>query len=102
MRAIHRLSDRKVKNVGEGLHADGGNLLLQVTRGVRGQLNRSWLFRFALGGRERRMGLGSYPTVSLADARERPLMRASCWRGALPRSAPATLCGLPRWWQQRC
>jgi integrase len=71
MRAIHRLSDRKVKNASEGLHADGGNLLLQVTVGAAGQLNRSWLFRFALHGRERRMGLGSYPDVGLAEAREK-------------------------------
>src|SRR5215831_13834865 len=71
MRPIHRLNDRKVRNAGEGLHADGGNLLLQVTHGVSGQLNRSWLFRFAIRGHERRMGLGSYPAVSLADAREK-------------------------------
>src|SRR5262245_40193409 len=70
-RPIHLLSDRKVRNADEGLHSDGGNLLLRVTAGAAGQLNKSWLFRFAIAGRERRIGLGSYPTVSLADAREK-------------------------------
>jgi integrase len=70
VRAIHKLNDRKVRNAGEGMHGDGGGLLLQVTRGAAGQLNKSWLFRFAIAGRERRMGLGAYPTVSLVEARE--------------------------------
>ncbi len=68
---LHKLSDRKVQTAKEGLHGDGGGLLLQVTKGAAGQLNRSWLFRFQLGAKERRMGLGSYPAVGLADAREK-------------------------------
>jgi integrase len=32
-------------------------------------LSKSWLFRFTIGGRERRMGLGVFETVSLAEAR---------------------------------
>jgi integrase len=71
MRPIHKLNDRRVRTVGVGLHGDGGGLLLQVTRGAADQFNRSWLFRFAIGGRERRMGLGAYPDVGLAAARER-------------------------------
>jgi integrase len=71
MRAIHRLSDRQVKNSKVGLHCDGGGLYLQTTQGTNGQLNRSWLFRFASGGRERMMGLGAFPAVSLAAARQK-------------------------------
>jgi integrase len=53
------------------MHADGGGLYLQVTAGKEeGQLNKSWLFRFALAGRERQMGLGSLNTVGLAEARD--------------------------------
>src|SRR5215831_1665806 len=71
MRAIHRLSDRKVRNAPEGLHCDGGGLYLQVRRGVDG-LTRSWLFRYAAGGgKERMMGCGAYPAVSLAAARKK-------------------------------
>jgi hypothetical protein len=32
---------------------------------------KSWLYRYMVDGRRRDMGLGSYPTVSLAEARER-------------------------------
>src|SRR6185295_18883248 len=52
------------------MHADGGGLYLQVTRTAAGQLNKSWLFRYATGGRERQMGLGSLTEVKLADARQ--------------------------------
>src|SRR5271156_1736501 len=48
-----------------GLHADGGGLFLDVDgRGCR------WLWRFSLGGKRRGMGLGTFPAVSLAEARE--------------------------------
>jgi integrase len=46
------------------MHADGGGLYLQVVG-----TGKSWLFRFAMSGHERQMGLGSLATVSLADAR---------------------------------
>jgi integrase len=49
------------------LHADGGNLMLQVTAsGVR-----TWIFRYRLHGRRRDMGLGPLHTVTLAEARKR-------------------------------
>jgi integrase len=52
---------------------DGGGLYLQVTEGKgsdKGQINKSWLFRFKVDGRERRMGLGSLNAIGLSDARE--------------------------------
>ncbi|MFZ2068519.1 MAG: integrase arm-type DNA-binding domain-containing protein [Xanthobacteraceae bacterium] len=49
-----------------GYFADGGNLYFRVApSGARG-----WIFRFALGGRTRDMGLGAYPEISLAAARK--------------------------------
>jgi integrase len=70
-RQTERLSSAKVKHAKQGMHADGGGLYLQVTAGKEeNQLNRSWLFRFTLAGRERQMGLGSLNTVGLAEARE--------------------------------
>src|SRR5262249_23315937 len=53
-----------------GLHHDGAGLSLQVTAGRDG-VTKSWLYRFVLNGRERRMGLGSFSDVSLAEAREK-------------------------------
>jgi integrase len=68
---INRLTALKVGQIREpGLHHDGAGLYLQVTAGNEGA-TKSWLYRFVLNGRERRMGLGSLRDVSLADARER-------------------------------
>jgi Arm DNA-binding domain len=71
-----------------GLYGDGGGLYLQVT----GAGSKSWIFRYWIAerdpatgelvrdpatnkfkGRARDMGLGSYITVSLAEARDRAL-----------------------------
>jgi hypothetical protein len=49
------------------MHGDGGNLWLQVSETGA----RSWLFRYAIGGRERAMGLGALNAVNLAQAREK-------------------------------
>jgi integrase len=70
VRTLHRLSPAKVRNAGVGMHADGGNLYLQVTQGVSG-LTRSWVLRYSVpgSGRTRWMGLGPLITISLADAR---------------------------------
>jgi integrase len=68
--ATGKLTDLSVRRSKPGkLLGDGGNLWLQVT-GDPGQPARSWLFRYARSGRERYMGLGSYPDVVLAQARE--------------------------------
>lgn len=52
----------------EGAHAVGGipGLYLQVLGG-----SRVWVLRFMLSKRRRRMGLGSFPAVTLAQAREK-------------------------------
>ena len=48
------------------MYADGGGLYLQVSRSG----SKSWIFRYAMEGREREMGLGPLHTVSLSEARE--------------------------------
>jgi integrase len=69
-RQTERLSSAKVKHAKPGMHPDGGGLYLQVTSGKQeGQRNKSWLFRFALAGRERQMGLGPLNTIGLGEAR---------------------------------
>jgi len=87
MRMIGRLNINKVRNAKPGsdgktvLMCDGGGLWLQVSAGKNGQINKSWIFRYAATGtkisstgreyrRERQMGLGALHTVGLADARE--------------------------------
>ena len=70
MAQINRLTALKVDRTRDpGLHHDGAGLYLQVTAGKDG-VTKSWLYRFVLDGRERRMGLGSLNDVSLVEARE--------------------------------
>lgn len=57
-----------------GLHHDGGGLHLQVTPRKAGGVNRSWIFRYRVGQRLRDFGMGSYPTLTLSEARERARM----------------------------
>src|ERR1051325_4467825 len=49
-----------------GRHGDGGGLWLHVRKSG----SRSWELRWMLRGKAESMGLGSYPDVSLAQARE--------------------------------
>jgi hypothetical protein len=51
--------------VGEYASHDGGGLYLQISRSG----TKSWIFRFAMEGREREMGLGPFHTIGLSDAR---------------------------------
>ena len=61
--------DLAVKALSAGIHADGGNLYLQVTASGA----RSWIFRFSFAGKRHEMGLGAYPVVSLKEARAKAM-----------------------------
>jgi integrase len=70
-RALHRLSAAVLRRNKIGTFADGGGLYLQVNEAKGGgDLNRSWLFRYKVGRRDRWMGGGSVHTITLAMARE--------------------------------
>lgn len=47
-------------------HTDSGNLYLEVSANNK---TRRWFWKFSFGGKEKRLALGSYPTVSLKAAR---------------------------------
>ncbi|PLR20989.1 integrase [Caulobacter zeae] len=65
-RVLERLSPLQVRRLTKpGFYADGGGLNLQVM----GEGGRSWIFRYEVDGKERRMGLGPVNCVSLAEAR---------------------------------
>lgn len=65
-RARHKLSALKVKAAPAGsVLQDGAGLIIKKTTDTAG----SWTYRFALHGRRRDMGLGSYPAISLSAAR---------------------------------
>ena len=50
-----------------GLHGDGGTLYLSVAPGG----SKSWVQRLTVHGRRRDIGLGGFPLVSLAEARDK-------------------------------
>ena len=69
--AIHKLSVRRVTTAGPGKYEDGYGLRLVVSKSRA----KKWVLRYTLYGRRREMGLGSYPSVGLADARASALKR---------------------------
>jgi integrase len=70
-----QLNDLQLKRITKvGWHAVGGvaGLLLQVRKPTKegAQIPRSWILRVKVGDQRQPIGLGSYPQVSLAAARE--------------------------------
>jgi integrase len=66
-RMLGRLSAVRVQSVRErGYYGDGGGLYLRVAPGGA----KGWIFRYGGRGRRRDMGLGGYPAIGLAKARE--------------------------------
>ena len=66
-----KLTDRTVRAAAPGRHMDGtvrGLTLLVWPSGAR-----SWVLRYQIAGRRRDMGLGPYPEITLARAREKAL-----------------------------
>ena len=62
-----KLTDMACRRAGAGYLGDGSGLYLQTTAAGA----KSWIFRYQLNKRPREMGLGSFSTFSLAEARER-------------------------------
>ena len=68
MGRLHKLNQARVNAIKEpGLYSDGGNLHLRVASGG----SKQWVFRYSLGHRTRDYGVGPFPTLSLAEARDR-------------------------------
>ncbi len=62
-----KLSARRVETAGVGRHGDGRGLFLYV----KPTLARSWVLRYQVQGRRHDLGLGAYPDVTLAMARQK-------------------------------
>src|SRR5215470_11454835 len=68
MAKVAVLSARTVQTLRKpGMYLDGRGLYLRIGPGG----NKSWIYRFTRGGKTRDMGLGPYPDVLLAGAREK-------------------------------
>ena len=73
-----------------GRYGDGGRgshgLYLRVWERVNGRIGKSWGQRLRINGRVTNLGLGVYPVVMLAEAREKALeYRRAAHRGRDPR-----------------
>ena len=67
-----KLTAQGIKNLREpGKYSDGGGLGLFFWAKPSG--GRFWVQRIVINGRRREIGLGGYPVVSLAGAREQAL-----------------------------
>ena len=91
MKAPAPLTARFVETVSEaGRYGDGRGgygLTLNVHVMVDGRISRSWIQRIAIGGKVTHLGLGSYPIVTLAEARKAALAnRRSVAKGNDPRA----------------
>ena len=81
---IHHLTALFVKRVtAPGKYGDGNGLYLRVNDSG----SKQWIQRLMVGGRRRELGLGGWPVVSLADAREAAMANR---RAARQGEAPAT------------
>jgi len=66
------LTDRQVRSLPAGMHADGGGLYLLVKEPGGPKAWRGWIHRYtAPAGKRRERGLGAYPDTSLAAARDK-------------------------------
>lgn len=61
-----KLTDRAARAAAAGKHSDGDGLMLVVSPTG----SKKWVLRFQMAGRRRDMGLGPYPEVGLAAARQ--------------------------------
>jgi integrase len=65
--AAGKLTTKKVEAAKAGRHGDGSGLWLVVSPTG----SKRWVYRFTIAGKVSESGLGSFPTVSLSEAREK-------------------------------
>ncbi|WP_374763259.1 tyrosine-type recombinase/integrase [Yunchengibacter salinarum] len=84
-RAAKELTAAEVRRIAApGFHAVGGVAGLGLRVSPTGA-SRSWVLRYYIGGRRKNAGLGRFPDVTLAQARERAReFRDQLWQGVDP------------------
>jgi integrase len=78
------LTPAVIANLRPGRHRDSAGLYLQVRTAKDGSPTRSWLFRYMIAGQPREAGLGVYPEISIARARD----LAGDWRAKIKAPDP--------------
>ena len=77
--------DRQIKAAPPGRHGIAGAAGLQLVVGKTG--SRSWILRVQVDSRRRDLGLGPYPSTSLAQAREKAAELRKAVKAGEPLSA---------------
>jgi len=84
MVVINRLKNLQIRNAtGPTRLQDGGGLSLRVRKGG----SKAWVFTYRWNDKRPEVGLGAWPTVSLAMAREKA-EQARTWLAATPKRDP--------------
>ena len=76
-----KLNARFVETAKPGKHGDAATKGLQLVVAPTGA--RKWVLRFMSQGKAREMGLGAFPEVGLADARERAMSARKLVKGGV-------------------
>ena len=63
---MKKLNAKQLQTLPKDKYHDGNGLYISISKPGRGK----WSFRYTINKKSREMGLGSYPDVSLADARQ--------------------------------
>ena len=78
------LTELAIRHAGTGTHNDGNGLTLRVGKGG----SRSWVLRYTFNGQPASVGLGSYPSVGVKEARAKAAeCRAEIEEGRKPGGA---------------
>ena len=62
---MHKLKYKQLLMLSKGKYHDGKGLYISITVQGRGK----WSFRYRLDHKSREMGLGTFPEISIVDAR---------------------------------
>ena len=90
---MERLTARRAETLRKpGRYQAGDTVYLVVAKGRTGRVNKRWVQRLHVQGKRRDISVGTYPAVTLSEARERAHdNRLTAKRGGDPSGRPSTV-----------
>ena len=64
---MHKLKHKQLLHLTNGKHHDGKGLYISILSQGRGK----WSYRYRIDNKSREMGLGTFPEISIVDARQK-------------------------------
>ncbi|MAH83826.1 MAG: hypothetical protein CBB68_05620 [Rhodospirillaceae bacterium TMED8] len=87
------LNDRQIPKLPKGRHSDARGLYLVVSASAA----RKWVYRYRMDGKSHDLGLGSYPQISVKQARQqRDRHESEHLQGQTPSRSNALVAKPPR------